>query len=92
MMARTLKGFEIRVLGQSPRAGRFAGFSLAAHGWFSSLLSGALAGLAGISRCRPDRPAAARHLAGLRLHRHHRRLPRPAESARHHLVAGLSWR
>ena len=36
---------------QSPRAGRFAGFSLAAHGLSSAfLLSGALAGLAGISR------------------------------------------
>ena len=27
VMARTLKGFEIRVLGNAPRAGRFAGFS-----------------------------------------------------------------
>ena len=32
---------------------------------------------------RPDRPAAAGHLAGLRLHRDHRRLPRPPQSARH---------
>jgi ABC-type uncharacterized transport system, permease component len=45
----TLKGFEIAVLGQSERAGRFAGFSARGMVWFSLLLSGALAGLAGIS-------------------------------------------
>ena len=45
----TLKGFEISVLGRSERAGRFAGFSPARMVWFSMLLSGALAGLAGIS-------------------------------------------
>jgi hypothetical protein len=32
---------------------------------------------------RRDRPAAADDLAGLRLHRHHRRIPRSAEPARH---------
>src|SRR5690606_25958281 len=49
MMRYTLKGFEITVLGQSERAGRFAGFSSKRMIWFSMLLSGALAGLAGIS-------------------------------------------
>ncbi len=49
MMSRTLKGFEIRVIGQSPRAGRFAGFSSARMVIFSFLVSGALAGLAGIA-------------------------------------------
>jgi len=49
MMRYTLKGFEITVLGQSERAGRFAGFSSKRMIWFSLLLSGALAGLAGIS-------------------------------------------
>lgn len=49
MMRFTLKGFEITVLGQSERAGRFAGFSSRKMIWFSMLLSGALAGLAGIS-------------------------------------------
>ena len=49
MMRFTLKGFEISVLGQSERAGRFAGFSSRKMIWFSMLLSGALAGLAGIS-------------------------------------------
>ncbi|MUO77455.1 ABC transporter permease [Agrobacterium vitis] len=49
MMRYTLKGFEIVVLGQSERAGRFAGFSSRGMVWFSMLFSGALAGLAGIS-------------------------------------------
>ncbi|OBZ94124.1 sugar ABC transporter permease [Pararhizobium polonicum] len=49
MMRYTLKGFEITVLGQSERAGRFAGFSSRKMIWFSMLLSGALAGLAGIA-------------------------------------------
>ena len=49
MVRYTLKGFEISVLGQSERAGRFAGFSSRRMIWFSMLLSGAFAGLAGIS-------------------------------------------
>jgi len=48
MLAQTLKGYEIRVLGASPRAGRFAGFSQRRMVFFAFLLSGALAGLAGI--------------------------------------------
>lgn len=49
MMKYTLKGFQVKVLGQSERAGRFAGFSGTRMIWFSMLFSGALAGLAGIS-------------------------------------------
>lgn len=49
MLSRTLKGFEVKVLGQSRRAGRFAGFSSSRMVFFAFLLSGALAGLAGIS-------------------------------------------
>ncbi|MEM8972658.1 MAG: ABC transporter permease [Pseudomonadota bacterium] len=41
-------GFEIRVLGQSPRAARFAGFSETRIVWVCLLISGALAGLAGV--------------------------------------------
>jgi simple sugar transport system permease protein len=48
-LTRTLKGFEVQVLGLSPRAGRFAGFSASGMVFFSFMLSGALAGLAGIS-------------------------------------------
>lgn len=48
MMGRSLRGFEIRVVGRAPRAGAFAGFAEKRVIWFSFLLSGALAGLAGI--------------------------------------------
>ena len=48
MLSKTLKGFEITVLGQSPRAGRFAGFSAKQMTIFAFLVSGAMAGLAGI--------------------------------------------
>jgi ABC-type uncharacterized transport system permease subunit len=49
MMEFTLRGYQVKVLGQSSRAGRFAGFSASGMVWFSFLLSGALAGLAGIA-------------------------------------------
>ena len=49
VMARMLKGFEIRVIGSTPRAGAFAGFSRNRTVWFCFLLSGGLAGLAGIA-------------------------------------------
>jgi simple sugar transport system permease protein len=49
MLSRTLRGFEVKVLGQSPRAGRFAGFSASKMVFFAFIVSGALAGLAGIS-------------------------------------------
>ena len=49
LVSRTLKGFEVRVLGSSPRAGRFAGFSSSKMVFFAFMVSGALAGLAGIS-------------------------------------------
>jgi simple sugar transport system permease protein len=48
MMARMLKGFEVRVIGNAPRAGNFAGFSRERVVTFAFLLSGGLAGLAGI--------------------------------------------
>ena len=49
VMGKTLKGFEIRVAGNAPRAGRFAGFSREKMVIFCFLLSGGLAGLAGIT-------------------------------------------
>jgi len=48
MLGKMLKGFEIRVLGQAPRAGAFAGFSQKKMIIFAFMMSGALAGLAGI--------------------------------------------
>ena len=48
LFSRTLKGFEIKVLGETPRAGNFAGFSKEKMVVFAFLVSGGLAGLAGI--------------------------------------------
>ena len=55
MLARTLKGFEVKVVGNAPRAGRFAGFSQKRNIMFCFMLSGGLAGLAGI--CEVAGPA-----------------------------------
>lgn len=49
LISRTLKGFEIQVVGQAPRAGRFAGFSVKKTTLFVFLVAGGAAGLAGIS-------------------------------------------
>ena len=46
--ARTIKGFEIRVVGAAPRAARFAGFNSNQLILLTFAISGALAGLAGI--------------------------------------------
>lgn len=48
VMRRTLKGFEINVVGSAPRAGAFAGFSQTKMVWFCFAVSGGLAGLAGL--------------------------------------------
>jgi general nucleoside transport system permease protein len=47
MAARMLKGFELKLMGSAPRAGRFAGFSAERAVMFCFLLVGGLAGLAG---------------------------------------------
>lgn len=47
-MSRTLAGHAIKVVGEAPRAARFAGFSSNALTCGALMLSGALAGLAGI--------------------------------------------
>jgi simple sugar transport system permease protein len=48
ILGRTLKGFEIRLAGEAPRAARFAGFDDKRTVVFVFAVSGALAGLAGI--------------------------------------------
>jgi len=48
MLGRTIKGFEIRVVGAAPKAARFAGFNSKQLVLFTFVVSGALAGLAGI--------------------------------------------
>ncbi|ABE38358.1 ABC transporter permease [Rhodopseudomonas pseudopalustris] len=48
LLGKTLKGFEIRVVGATPRAARFGGFNADRLVLFTFAISGALAGLAGI--------------------------------------------
>ncbi|MEW6643118.1 MAG: ABC transporter permease [Pseudomonadota bacterium] len=48
LLGRTLKGFEIRVVGAAPRAARFGGFNADQLVILTFAVSGALAGLAGI--------------------------------------------
>jgi len=48
LLGRTIKGFEIRVVGAAPRAARFAGFDADKLVIMTFAISGALAGLAGI--------------------------------------------
>jgi simple sugar transport system permease protein len=48
MLGRTIKGFEIRVVGSAPKAARFAGFNADQLTILTFMISGALAGLAGI--------------------------------------------
>lgn len=47
-LARSLFGFQVRVVGQAPQAARYAGFSQPRMVWTGLLLGGALAGLAGV--------------------------------------------
>lgn len=48
LMARTIIGFQIKVIGEAPAAGRYAGFSVNKVIWFALMLSGGAAGLAGL--------------------------------------------
>jgi len=48
LLGRTIKGFEIRVVGAAPRAARFGGFNSSQLVLLTFAISGALAGLAGI--------------------------------------------
>jgi simple sugar transport system permease protein len=48
LVGRTLKGFEIRLVGEAPRAARFAGFDEKKLTWTVFAISGGLAGLAGV--------------------------------------------
>ena len=48
ILARALTGFKIKVYGEAPQAGQYAGFSQSSMIWLTLLLGGGLAGLAGI--------------------------------------------
>jgi hypothetical protein len=98
IMRRTLKGFEISVLGESARAGRFAGFSDKKMVYFAFLdLGRAGRPCRHIGSVGRHRPAPSGDFARLRLHGHHRGVPGTAQSAGHrrgrpHSGADLSRR
>jgi simple sugar transport system permease protein len=48
VLAKSVIGFQLRVVGQAPRAARYAGFSQRRLIWLSMLIGGGLAGLAGL--------------------------------------------
>ncbi len=48
LLGRTLVGFQIKAVGDAPAAAHYAGFSQRGMVWFSLLLAGGLAGLAGL--------------------------------------------
>ncbi|MCB1754952.1 MAG: ABC transporter permease [Gammaproteobacteria bacterium] len=48
LLSRTLIGFQLKVIGSAPAAGRYTGFSEKRTIWLSLLLAGAVAGLAGV--------------------------------------------
>lgn len=48
LMSRTVTGFRLRTVGQAPAAARYAGFSASGAVWFSLVVSGGLAGIAGV--------------------------------------------
>ncbi len=48
LLTQTFFGFQVRVIGSSPAAAEYAGFSFSQVVWTSLLLSGAIAGLAGV--------------------------------------------
>jgi simple sugar transport system permease protein len=48
LLSKSTLGFQLRVVGQAPRAARFGGFSEARLIWVAMLISGGLAGLAGM--------------------------------------------
>jgi len=47
LLSRSLTGFKIKVFGEAPQAAQYAGFNKAGMVWFSLLIGGGLAGLAG---------------------------------------------
>ncbi len=48
LLARSIIGFQVKVIGQAPAAGRYAGFRVDRVVWFCLLIAGGAAGLAGI--------------------------------------------
>jgi simple sugar transport system permease protein len=64
LLARTLTGFRLRVVGLAPQAAAYAGFSTNAVVWLCLLGSGGLAGLAGSLAVLGPAPPAMGHGIG----------------------------
>src|SRR6201990_243888 len=80
LLGKTIKGFEIRVVGAAPRAARFGGFNSNQLILLTFAISGALAGMAGIIEgAGPVGALEPARSAGLWLHRDHRGVPRPPQ-------------
>ncbi len=80
---RSKLGYELRLIGDNPRAAKYAGVNLVRNTVLTMMLSGGLAGLAGMSEVTGvGAPPAGRHLAGLWIYRHHHRMAGEAESVR----------
>ena len=75
ILYRSLWGYEIRLIGDNPRAAEYAGINITRNTVLVMMLSGALAGLAGMSEIAGVvHRLQDCHFARLRLHRHHHRL------------------
>lgn len=75
VMARTLIGFQVKVIGLTPAAGGYAGFSQKKVVWMAFLTSGGLAGMAGLFEVGwPHWPAYPHRFARLWFHGDYRRL------------------
>ena len=81
MLSRTLNGFEIKVLGRSSRAGRFAGFSAGRLTFLCFSRIGSVSRAGGYRRGLGRRGAVAdEHFTGLWIYCNYRRVPRKAQS------------
>ena len=94
LLTRTCSGFAARVLGAGAARRRATPASVRPRLiWLSLAVSRRRSpGLPACSRWPGRSASSARRLAGLRLHRHHRRLPRPAASGRHPRSPACCWR
>ncbi len=83
LTARSVYGFSVRTVGAAPNAARYGGFDASRTVWTTLLISGAMAGLAGILEATSSARAAQPRLpVRLRLYRDHRLVPGPPQSDR----------
>ena len=84
-LERTRWGYEIKLIGDNPKAARYAGIDIARKIIIVFVISGALAGLGGISEVTGVvHRLQDQYLTGLRLHRDHHRVPGPVRAVPGH--------